>query len=310
MLQQKRPFLADQVKDVGRILRHLEMVHWLVRLVMQGDAVNGGNLPKVALGHNALHHKDILAGVQPQLRGKHALVLLAHGAVYFQAYDLREFAFAQGRFNHDQQINRLIHAFICYGITSNPKFGATLHHHAWKDGIQIVGNNIFKKHIHMPPGLHPDKAGNARAGRDLDAVEKNMVFVLVAGGDQQVQGEVGDKRKRVGRVHALGREQRIDVFLEVLRHVLLVALAQLAVLEDADIFLGQQIQQHRLHALFQFEQLTHHIIAFVNLLLGSAAIGGELLHPCAHLLLEAADALHEELVQVGTDDGEKIHPLQ
>lgn len=39
---------SHEVKMLGASCDILKWAHWLVRLVMQGDAVNGGNLPDVS----------------------------------------------------------------------------------------------------------------------------------------------------------------------------------------------------------------------------------------------------------------------
>jgi hypothetical protein len=55
---------------------------------------------------------------------------------------------------------------------------------------------------------------------------------------------------------------------------------------------------------------AHLGLALPELLLGAAAVDRVLLHAGADLLLEAAHALHEELVEIGAHDGEKLDPFQ
>ena len=57
-------------------------------------------------------------------------------------------------------------------------------------------------------------------------------------------------------------------------------------------------------------ELAHDGIALGDLLLRRAAVDGALLHPGGDLLLQAADALHEELVEVRGRDGEELHALE
>ena len=57
-------------------------------------------------------------------------------------------------------------------------------------------------------------------------------------------------------------------------------------------------------------QVAHYRQAFAQLLLRAATVHRQFPHPRPDLLLEAADALHEELVQIGADDGQEFHPLQ
>jgi hypothetical protein len=51
-------------------------------------------------------------------------------------------------------------------------------------------------------------------------------------------------------------------------------------------------------------------LALAQLLLGAAPVHGQFLHAGAELLLQPADPLHEELVEVRADDGQKLHPLE
>ena len=51
-------------------------------------------------------------------------------------------------------------------------------------------------------------------------------------------------------------------------------------------------------------------MAFGDLLLGCATVDGRLRHARGGLLFEAADALHEELVQVRAGDRQELDPLQ
>jgi hypothetical protein len=48
----------------------------------------------------------------------------------------------------------------------------------------------------------------------------------------------------------------------------------------------------------------------LQLLFGAAAIHRQFPHPRTDLLLEAADAFHEKLVEIRADDGQKLDPLQ
>ena len=53
-----------------------------------------------------------------------------------------------------------------------------------------------------------------------------------------------------------------------------------------------------------------HVVRFPNLLHRAPAVWRELVHPGGHLLLEAADALHEELIENRPGDRDEFHPLE
>src|SRR4029077_1066330 len=51
-------------------------------------------------------------------------------------------------------------------------------------------------------------------------------------------------------------------------------------------------------------------IALGNLLMRGAAVHRELMDASSDLLLEAADALHEKFVEIGSGDGEELKPFE
>ena len=137
-----------------------------------------------------------------------------------------------------------------------------------------------------------------------------MLARAVAGGHQQVERQVGNERERVGRVHTLGGEQRVDVVAEIGGHALPLFLAELGVFEDVDILAGELAEQFLLHVVLPADEVADHRVALVDLLLRRTAVDGQQLEVGAHLLLEAANALHEELVQVGADYRQEEKPLE
>ena len=56
--------------------------------------------------------------------------------------------------------------------------------------------------------------------------------------------------------------------------------------------------------------LPHDLVTRGDLFLRRASIDGLDRHASAQLLLEPANALHEELIEVGADDGQELEPLQ
>ena len=87
-------------------------------------------------------------------------------------------------------------------------------------------------------------------------------------------------------------------------------LGQLLIGDQAEVELPQAGQQFAQHLSLALLHPADFRVAFCNLLARTASIGRHLQHPGDHLLLEAADPFHEEFVQVGGGDGEKLKPLQ
>ena len=57
-------------------------------------------------------------------------------------------------------------------------------------------------------------------------------------------------------------------------------------------------------------EFAHHRVALVDLLLRRASIDRQLMHPRDDLLLQAADALHEKLVEIRRGDRQELEPLE
>jgi hypothetical protein len=59
-----------------------------------------------------------------------------------------------------------------------------------------------------------------------------------------------------------------------------------------------------------FEELQNHFVNGNQLLLGRHAIGAALKDATLRLPHKPSDSNHEELFQVGAEDGKKLHPLK
>ena len=137
-----------------------------------------------------------------------------------------------------------------------------------------------------------------------------MFAVRVADADQQVDRQIGDEGEGVGRVHALGGEQRVDLVEKVALGEQLLRQAQVGVGDNADLAPGQKPLEFHFQFLLFPEQVAYHQGAVIDLFLGQAAIHRQFLDPGPDLLLEAADPFHKKLVKVGTDHRQKKDPFQ
>ena len=105
----------------------------------------------------------------------------------------------------------------------------------------------------------------------------------------------------MSRIHALRRQQRIDVVAEIPGHFLPLFLAQGLILDNPNLLPREQVEQFPLHGLLLGQNVADDCIALINLFLWGATVIREQLDAGAYLLLEATDPLHEKLVQVGAD---------
>ena len=79
---------------------------------------------------------------------------------------------------------------------------------------------------------------------------------------------------------------------------------------DQDVFLGQILLQHRKRSLLFELQLADFLQCLVELAQRRAAVGGAAGDALADLALQAGDADHEELVQIGRRNREEADTFQ
>jgi hypothetical protein len=112
------------------------------------------------------------------------------------------------------------------------------------------------------------------------------------------------------RIHRQRRHERENVTVVVVAQRPLVGGGERVGGRDVYVVLRKRHEQLREQASLVGLDLADHGVAFGYLLLRRTAVDRELLNARGNLLLEAADALHEELVQVRRRDGEEADPLE
>ena len=159
--------------------------------------------------------------------------------------------------------------------------------------------------------VHLDQAlGDVLGHRDLDPRHVGLAAAGEAERHQQVERQVGDEGEGVGRVHGQRRDHGEDVGGEGVAQALLGLGGQVLDLDQADALGLQQGHQVVEDALLVGLDLADHRQAVADLLGGRAPVHRRGMHPGGDLLLEAPDALHEELIEVVADDGQELDPLQ
>src|SRR6266850_3865787 len=96
------------------------------------------------------------------------------------------------------------------------------------------------------------------------------------------------------RVHRLRRHQRENVLVVVFANRFALVRGKAVEGTQTDSILLELSQDLRAQLALALLLLAHDRVAFGYLLLRSAPIDGKFLHSGYHLLLQAADALHEE----------------
>ena len=134
--------------------------------------------------------------------------------------------------------------------------------------------------------------------------------MLVAGDDKQVQGEVGDKGKGMGRIHPLRGQQRVNIFMKVLIDLPLLLLVQALV---ANYFYSpsrEASEQFFFKFLLLGQKVTDEFITLHDLLAGRSAIHRQFAYTGPDLLLQATDTFHEKFIEIGIDNGQELDAFQ
>ena len=112
------------------------------------------------------------------------------------------------------------------------------------------------------------------------------------------------------RVHRLRRHQRKNVVEVVLAKPRLVILGELFVARYGHPDAGELFSKLEPEALLFDVDRADHLLCLPDLLRGRTPVDGEFVHSGSDLLLQAADALHEELVEVRGGDRQELHTLE
>ncbi len=112
------------------------------------------------------------------------------------------------------------------------------------------------------------------------------------------------------RVHRLGRDERKDVLEVLVPKPALIGLGEGLIGRDLHADLTELFLKLHPETLLFGGQGADDLVRLLDLLNRGAAVDRELVNAGCHLLLEAADALHEELVENRASDGDELHTLE
>ena len=157
--------------------------------------------------------------------------------------------------------------------------------------------------------VHRDQA--RQLVRNLQAGEELLAADGVAHHHGQVQGQPGDVGERVGRIHRQRGEDREHLGGEPAVEALPGVLVEFAPAGDGDV-LGREGRAHLLGEDLGVPalELVGGLQDVVQLVQRADPGGGGNGQSGGDAALQAGHAHHEELVQVGREDGQEAHPLQ
>ncbi len=285
------------------------MVGGAMGRVVQRRILDRHQFHQVAQHQHPVDVEYVLAFVKPQLEGEHPAMRRLHPFAYFEADDGSEAPVAQLRLDHREQVVGFLLVALGVGVAGDAEELARLDRHVGEEQVEVVRDHVLQGH-EMQARAGANKARDAGAQGHLDARDQLVAALRVAQADQQVVREVGDEWKGVGGVHRQRRYQRENVLEIVLAYLGALLFGQFLVGDQPDVMLAERIEDVlEDHALSLLEAPDVRV-AFRDLLARRAPIGRHLLHPGDHLLLEAADPLHEKFIQVGSGNRQKFEPLK
>ncbi len=308
MLQEDRAGVANRMEDAA-IRGHLRRVDRMVRRVLEIGKVEAGELQKSAWPSMPSISNTSAASSRPSSAASMPRCWSLMPLADLHAHDGRELALAQLGLDHLEEIVGLLLVALGDRVARDPEQLVALDLHAREQEIEVERHHILERHEHVA-SAHPQEARDAGTHRHLDAGHARLLLAGIVQRDHQVEREVGDERERVRGIDGLGRDQREDVLEVVLAQVGAVLARQVVVAGDDDVVLAQLLDETRHQVVHALLERAHDLIRLADLLPGGATVHGQLGHARALLLLEAADALHEELVEIRRRDGQELDALE
>ena len=207
----------------------------------------------------------------------------------------------------EQQVLRVVLLDLDVLVPRHPERAVADDLHAGEQPVEVPGDDVLQRH--EPALAEGDEPGEDRRHLDPGELPRTGDRVLQQHGE--VDAQPGDVGERVGRVDGQRREDGEDPVLEELGHLLALVGVQLLPAQDLDAVPGEgRADVVGEHPGGLGDELAgageDRVVQFPRHQAGVAGHG----EAGRHAALEAGDAHHEELVEVGGEDREEPGPLQ
>ena len=240
-----------------------------------------------------------------------------HRLGQFEAHDAGHPPLAQLLLDHRQQVVGVLLVHLDVGVARDAEQVVLQHAHAGKQRLQVAADHALQRHeAAFGPAVaagvvdgqrHPPR----QVFRQLDPHEAPLARARLLDHHAQRLAQVADERERVAGVDRQRRQDREDVAAEEVVRRRLVGVAELGVAADAHAVLFQgRVQLLVPAADLAVQQRADLGVDQIELLGRRQAVHRPRRDAGGGLALEAADALHEELVEVAGEDRQKFDPLQ
>ena len=310
---QQDVLLADGVEDVlgglqGRWTRRGERRVFQVGPVQQ---VIEAHQPHEVEG--TPQPEDVFVGEAEMIaqRGEDPVV---HPLLDLQAHGGAAAEVAQLLLDFFQQVFRLLLVDVEVAVARDPEGMRPVDAIAGKELAGAKLDDLAEENVALravPGGLDVDQPGqHARDGQDgHEALHVRRLRVVKRHDD--VEGLVAELGKWMELVDRQRREHGVDLLAEVGLHPVELGLAELVGGLEMDVLVRQR--RHQLPvpaAILVLDQRGHDRVDAPQLLARAEAVNARLRDAAVDLLDEAGHPDFEELVEVGTDDRQEIHPFE
>jgi hypothetical protein len=241
--------------------------------------------------------------------------LVGHFLVDLDADDVAEAAGADGFFDGFEQIVGFEFLDGDVGIAGDVEGVSLEDFHAWEELIEVGDDEMFE-----PEEALVAAAAGFAVGVDGDELGKGigyfeageMIFAFgAADEDGEVEAEVGNVREGAARVEGERGEDGVNLIEEVVVEALAGGCIEVIDADEFDAFCGEGGEQRLVEAAAGVDhELRDDGADGFELGGGVEAVGADFIEAGIDLVFEACDADHEELVDVGAEDGEKLDALE
>ena len=257
-----------------------------------GEVHHPGDLERVLVADVDALHQDLAGEL-----GHRALDLEPHGVAEPPAPHLL--------LDREQEIVRLVLLDRDVGVAGHPEQVRLDDVHAPEQLVEVRLDDLVEEHELVAP----DREQPGEQGRDLDPGEPVLAGLRVQQPDGDREAERRDVRERVPGVDGERREDREDLVVEPPPERLVV-LRDVVVVEDRDALGPQLLADARPDRGVVRRQLPDADADLRQLLGGGHAVGRLVRRAGLGLPPEPGHADLEELVEVGREDREELHPLE
>src|SRR5262245_46970373 len=239
----------------------------------------------------------------------------AHTGGDLQPHAEAEAAVAHLLLDRLEQVARLVLFYLDVGVASDAERLTFDDAHSREERVDVRRHHLFEHREAISLARDRNQPGDVGRKRQFDAGEADILLALfrILRHDQysQVHADVRDVRERMARVHGQGRENGEDALVEKVAQLPALIPVKAAVRDDSHVRLVQTRQDlFEQAAHLHFEQRAQAFRDKPQLRRRRKPVGREQQRIGVELFLQARNADHKKLIEVGRKDREKFQPFE